>query len=64
MRTDPDIVQTTISRYEQQTLNQKFELAPLKKHLDIQEWKLSLPHEICRISAGTFEIDSLLIAGA
>jgi hypothetical protein len=60
MRTDPDILQTKISSYERQILNQEFELARPKKHLDIQELKLSLLHEICRFLAGTFEIDSLL----
>ena len=60
MRTDPDILQTKISSYEQQVLDQKFELARLKKYLDLQELKLSLLHEICRISTGTFEIGSLL----
>ena len=60
MRTDPDILQTKIFTYEQQILDQKFELAHLKKQRDIQELKLSLLHEICLISTGTFEIDSLL----
>ena len=60
MRTDPDILQTKNSSYEQQILDPKFELARLKKHRDIQELKLGLLHEICPISTGTFEIDSLL----
>jgi len=61
MRTDPDILQTKISAHEQQILDQKFELAHLKNQRNIQELKLSLMHEICRISTGTFEIDGLLI---
>jgi len=61
MRTDPGILQTKISAYEQQILDQKFELAHLKNQRNIQELKLSLMHEICRISTGTFEIDGLLI---
>jgi hypothetical protein len=33
----------------------------MKKQRDIQELKLHLLHEICQISTGTFEIDSLPI---
>ena len=60
MRTDSDLSQTKIASYEQQILNQKFELARLKKQLNIQELKLTLLHEICRVSTDTFEVDCLL----
>jgi len=55
-----DPLRSKIADYEQQILDQKFELARLKKQLDIQDLKLTLLHEICQISTGTFEIDSLL----
>jgi len=56
----PNPTPREIADYESQILDQKFELARLRKELQVQELKLSLLQEICQISSGTLGIEALL----